>query len=79
MSEPPIGVVEQVRIRRTAPPPALAKAIRQAAGLSQDALAKELGVSRITVLRWESGERKPRGAAAVRYARLLAELKAVVG
>ena len=35
------------------------KEIRQAAFLSQEAFAKELGVSFATVNRWESGKTKP--------------------
>jgi transcriptional regulator with XRE-family HTH domain len=34
------------------------KAYRTAKGITQDALAKELGVSSITVSRWETGMRK---------------------
>jgi len=34
------------------------KAYRADRGLTQDALAKELGVSSITVSRWETGARK---------------------
>lgn len=35
------------------------RAIRQACFLSQEAFAKELGVSFATVNRWESGKTKP--------------------
>ena len=34
------------------------KSYRSEAGLTQNALAKELGVSSITVSRWETGARK---------------------
>lgn len=72
-------LVEEVRATRALPTPALARAIRQAAGVSQQRLADELGVGRVTVTRWESGERRPRGPLAVAYAQLLAELRREVG
>ena len=43
---------------------------RQAAGLSLAEVAVAVGVSPATILRWETGQRTPRGAAALRYARL---------
>jgi DNA-binding transcriptional regulator YiaG len=68
-------LMHEVRARRTLPGPALARAIREAAGVSQSRLAEELGVDRVTVTRWEGGHRRPRGARAVAYAALLAELQ----
>jgi DNA-binding transcriptional regulator YiaG len=73
-----LRLVEQVRLRKAAPSPALARAIREAAGVSQARLAKELGVNRVTLCRWEAGQRRPRGSKALRYAQLLAELQAVI-
>ena len=52
-------------------------AIRRRARLSQEAIARAVGVSRVTVLRWENGERAPSGEPAVRLAKLLRELEAV--
>lgn len=43
--------------------------------MSQDRLAAELGVHRVTVARWESGERRPRAEMRRRYADLLAALE----
>ena len=51
--------------------PAIARALRQQAGLTQADIAEALGVSRITVCRWELGQRVPRGELAVRYLALL--------
>lgn len=52
-----------------------ARRLRLAAGLSLREVAREVGVAVPTVLRWETGERQPRGNAALRYARLLEALK----
>jgi transcriptional regulator with XRE-family HTH domain len=54
--------------------PARATAIRKGAGISQQRLAAELGVHRVTVARWETGVWRPRGAMRQRYADLLAAL-----
>jgi transcriptional regulator with XRE-family HTH domain len=51
-----------------------ARRLRLAAGLSLGEIARELGVSVPTVLRWETGGRRPRGGAALRYGELLEEL-----
>lgn len=37
-------------------------------------MARELGVHRVTFLRWERGDRTPRGAHLDAYSRLLREL-----
>lgn len=53
-------------------------AIREAAGLSRGELARFAGLNDATVSRYESGRRVPRGDAAVRYARILRRLEAVM-
>jgi DNA-binding transcriptional regulator YiaG len=55
----------------------MARAIRESAGVSQARLAAELGVHRMTVVRWESGARSPRSDQRAAYAALLAELQKV--
>jgi DNA-binding XRE family transcriptional regulator len=65
----------QVRMARRLPPPSIARAVRDAAGVSQAQLADELGVHRVTVARWELEERSPRGELRLRYATLLEELQ----
>jgi DNA-binding transcriptional regulator YiaG len=51
-----------------------AAAIRRRAGLSLSEVAGSLGVSPVTVHRWERSTRRPRGRAALRYAALLESL-----
>jgi DNA-binding transcriptional regulator YiaG len=48
--------------------------LRRAAGLSQGEVAAAIGVSYAAVSRWEQGSRRPRGAPAIAWARLLREL-----
>lgn len=67
-------LIQALRARRL-PPPAIAKAIRAAAGATQADVAAELGVHRITVARWEQGERRPRGDLAARYAAVIDQLR----
>lgn len=55
-----------------------ARSRRTNAGLSLGEVAEAIGVSPSTVLRWERGERAPRGEAAVRYGQLLKQLGEVV-
>ena len=50
--------------------------LRRSAGLSQSEIARAASVNPATVYRWESGERQPTGAAAIRYARVLRVLAA---
>jgi DNA-binding transcriptional regulator YiaG len=49
-------------------------ALRTGAGISQAELADSIGVSAPCISRWEAGERRPRGAAALAYARVLHDL-----
>lgn len=48
-----------------------ARMLREAAGLSQGEVADAVGVSHVTVHRWETGESTPKGKAALRYKELL--------
>lgn len=69
------SLLEDVLLSRQLPDPATCRAIRRMANVSQVRLAHELGVHRMTIIRWETGERKPRGAQRADYARLLVLLK----
>lgn len=60
-----------VRQARRLPPPEMAKAIRRAAGVSQEAIANEIGVSRQTIAFWESGARRPSTSHLSAYLRAL--------
>ena len=64
-------LIEQVHTAQRLPTPALARAIRCEAGVTQQQLADELGVHVVTVARWEAGTRVPRGTLRARYALLL--------
>jgi DNA-binding transcriptional regulator YiaG len=66
-------LLERVRARRRLPPAAERRRIRQAAGISQDDMARALGVSQMSIWRWERGTRPREHEAA--YARLLDELE----
>jgi DNA-binding transcriptional regulator YiaG len=48
---------------------------REALGLTMAALARAVGVDRATVLRWEAGTSRPRGAALTGLAVTLARLE----
>jgi len=72
-----VSLLDEVKARRGLPTPALAREVRRAAGLSQERVARELGVARVTVARWECGIRSPRGERLVAYAALLSELQRV--
>jgi DNA-binding transcriptional regulator YiaG len=68
------SLADEVRSKPKLPVPAVRKAIRDKAEVPQDRMAQELGVHRVTFLRWERGDRTPRGAHLSAYARLLREL-----
>ena len=71
-----MSLIEEVRARQL-PPVRMRRAIRLAAGVSQVRMAAELGVHRLTFIRWENGTQEPRGDSGERYARLLAALQQV--
>lgn len=73
------ALAEQVKQARRLPPPAIARGIRDAAGVSQQQVADELGVNRVSVARWELGVRVPRGELRLRYVELLDELREAAG
>lgn len=73
------ALAEQVKQARRLPPPAVARAIRDAAGVSQRQVADELGINRVSVARWELGARTPRGELRLRYVDLLDELREAAG
>ncbi len=52
----------------------MARTVRISAGLSLREVAGQIQVSPSTVLRWETGERTPRTALALRYGRVLESL-----
>lgn len=54
-----------------------ARAIREAAGLSLTEASVSAEVNRVTIFRWETGQRRPHGDAALRYLDLLEELSGV--
>jgi transcriptional regulator with XRE-family HTH domain len=68
-------LIDEVRARQL-PTAKARRAIRLAAGVSQTRMATELGVHRVTLIRWENGQ-EPRGCIRERYARLLAQLREV--
>ena len=64
-------LIEEVRAGLSLPSAAEATAIRRSAGVSQARLAHLLGVTRVTVARWECGMREPRGELRRQYAEVL--------
>lgn len=71
-------IATEIRARRRLPTPAMARELRLAAGLSQARVARELGVTSVTVSRWEAGDRTPRGDLLVAYADLLDTIRQAV-
>jgi transcriptional regulator with XRE-family HTH domain len=51
--------------------------VRTAADLTQAEVARLVGVTPAAVSLWESGSRRPRGEAALRWARLLRDLEQI--
>lgn len=49
------------------------RALRKAMGLRQHQFCKLLGVTQATISRWETGEERPRGSAAVLLHKMLGE------
>jgi HTH-type transcriptional regulator/antitoxin MqsA len=69
-------LIDEVRARQL-PSVKMRRAIRLAAGVSQVRMATEMGVHRLTFVRWENGTHEPRGDNRALYARLLADLQRV--
>ena len=70
-------ILTWARALRDLPPPRKCRSIRLGAGLSLDKVGAALGVSGVTVGRWENGSRSPRGDDLVAYVRLLSQLQAL--
>ncbi len=66
--------LQEVRFAREWAASGAAKAIREGAGLSLGEVARSLGVSPSSVLRWERAEFRPRERVAARYAALLRDM-----
>lgn len=69
------SLVTEVQRERQLPSARVLRGIRQTAGVSQQRLADELGVHRVSVARYELGLRRPHGAILVRYLALLEQLQ----
>ena len=67
-------LLTEARARRSLPEPELRRLLRQRAGLSQEQVAEVLGVNRVAVSRYESGQRTPRGTVQLQYVQLLQRL-----
>jgi transcriptional regulator with XRE-family HTH domain len=61
------AVTALINVRRSLPSPERRAQLRRDAGITQDALAEILGVTRSTLTYWESGKRNPSGASLTRY------------
>ena len=57
------------------PSPSLRRAIRLSAGVSLREVGEELGVTAMTILRWERGDADPRRDRAIAYRLLLDALQ----
>lgn len=68
-------LIEEIRTIRSLPPPHRARQIRVLSGVTQQRLADEIEVHRVTLAKWEAGAAVPRGEARLRYAQVLAELQ----
>ena len=68
-----MNATDLVRVRRLAST-GTARHIREEAELSLSEMAKAAKVHTTTVHRWETGSRRPRGEAALRYLRVLEDL-----
>ncbi|MFK4037618.1 helix-turn-helix transcriptional regulator [Nonomuraea wenchangensis] len=72
-------ITDLARLRRVRAAAASGRAreLRQAAGLTQAEIAAAVGVAQPTVALWETGQRVPRGAAALRYAKAVEALESL--
>ena len=68
----------KLQARRELPSPAARRALRTAAGVSQEDVARAVGVTRQCISWWEAGERTPTGENLTRYVAALAEIKRAI-
>lgn len=68
-------LAQKVRAKRELPPPEERRAIRIAAGVSQEDIAKELGLSRAAISRWETDKRTPQDEHLLGYVKILRTLR----
>src|SRR5262249_9084956 len=68
------AALERNQTRRALPPPARRRLLREQHGISQDVVARAVGVDRATIARWELGDREPRDVHLERYAEVLRRL-----
>jgi transcriptional regulator with XRE-family HTH domain len=71
-----MSLVDELREARL-PGPRARRALRIAAGATQEQFGRELGIDRASVARWELGTREPRGQMRLRYAQLLRDLQSL--
>jgi DNA-binding XRE family transcriptional regulator len=69
------NLLDEVRANRRMPAAETARMIRRAAHVTQARMAREIGVDRITLHRWEVGQAKPTSTHRARWAALLEELQ----
>ncbi len=66
---------EKVQAQRRLPSPEVRRALRVDAGVSQEDIARAVGVRRETVSKWETGQRTPRGQLLIDYVEALRALQ----
>ena len=71
-------LLEEVRARQRRPTPERTREIRQLAEVTRERLGAEVGVTGMTIWRWESGRQRPSGDPGEAYYVLLAELARLV-
>lgn len=67
--------IDEVLTAKRLPAPAMRRAIREAAGVTQARLAKEIGVTDRSIANWETGSSRPSPRHLGTYAELLCALQ----
>jgi HTH-type transcriptional regulator/antitoxin MqsA len=67
-------LLSEAKVRQRLPEPQICRLLRVRAGLTQEDVARVLGVNRAALARWELGQRTPRGQLCSDYVRLLERL-----
>lgn len=73
------SALRENRRRGEFPPAARLRALRLAAGLSQEIVARAVGVNRSCIALYEGGVRRPRGRRLEKYLRVLRRIERAVG